>query len=694
MAIDGKGRPTKAQAAKAKELQSWLNCISAYEREFKTWEGRVEKLIQRYRDDRREGDTSQARFNILWSNVQTLLPATFSRLPQPDVSRRFRDNDPVGRVASLILERALDYEISHYPDYRASLTQSVTDRFLGGRGTAWARYEPKIGVSGEDDDAGEQITEDVEEPEEELLYECAPIDYVHWKDFGHSVARTWEEVTRVWRKVYLTRAACVERFGTELGNQIPLDSTPDDLKKNNQAEENDYSRALVYEGWDKESGKAVWISKTLKRFLDEKDDPLNLAGFFPCPKPLYATLTNESLVPVPDFTLYQDQAKELDTLSDRIDGLVKALQVKGCYDASIPEIARLFTEGTNTDMVPVKNWGGFAEKQGLSGAISLVDLKPIAEALREAYAAMEQIKGQVYEITGISDIIRGASVASETATAQQLKGRYASLRLKSYQDEVALFATECLRLKAQIMCGKFDPETLAKIAAVDQLAPEDQQLIGPAMQLLLGERATNPDAGMGHYENPVRSFRVDIAADTLVQIDEQEDKENRMEFLRAISAYLKEALPAGMQSPQSVPLLMAMLKFGVTGFKVGKTIEGAFDEAEAQFKKAAAQPQQQKPDPEMQKLQGEQQLEQMRMQMEDQRNQKEAQMQAALEQQRMQFESQMAYRQAQEDAAFARFEALLKARTQIEVAEISANSTLQASQIGAATMGTQGGMSQ
>ena len=708
MAVDGKGRPTKEQAATQKRLRTWLNAISAYEREFQTWESRVEKIIKRYRDDRREGDTSQARFNILWSNIQTLIPATFSRLPQPDVSRRFRDNDPVGRVASLILERALEFEISHYPDYRATLTQSVADRFLGGRGTAWARYEPHITAvkKGLPED-GDEITEDVDDPEEQLEYECAPIDYVHWRDFGHSIARTWEEVTKVWRRVYLTRDACVERFGKDKGTKIPLDSTPEDLKKNEQTDKSDYARALVYEGWDKETGTAVWISKTLKEFLDEKDDPLGLEGFFPCPKPLYATVTNESLVPVPDFTLYQDQAKELDILSDRIDGLVKALQVKGCYDASIPELARLFTEGNNNDLLPVKNWGGFAEKQGLAGAISLVDLKPIAEALREAYGAMEQIKHQVYEITGISDIIRGTTVASETATAQQLKGKYATLRLKSYQDEVALFATEALRLKAQIMVGKFEPQTLIKISAADQLSPEDQQFVKPAMQLLFGERLTNPDAMLGHYDNPVRSFRIDIAADTLVETDEEEEKNSRMEFLRAIGAFLKEAVPAGQASPQMIPLMMSMLKFAVDGYKVGKTIEGAFDEAEAAAKKAASQPQPPKQDPEMAKVQAQAQAQQaqlqadhqnnqMKMQMEQQRNQMEAQraqqqaqQDAALQQQRMQFDGQLAQQKAQNDDAFQRWEALLKARTAIEVAEISAKATLQNAQIGAATSGTQ-----
>jgi len=122
-----------------KEVQRYEQLISAYDKEFQKWSWRVRKILQRFRDtrDQLSSGTTGARFNILWSNVTTLVPACFSRLPQPDVSRRYKDNDPVGRVAALLLERALDYEVQHYPDYEESLKQVVQDRFLGGRGTAW-----------------------------------------------------------------------------------------------------------------------------------------------------------------------------------------------------------------------------------------------------------------------------------------------------------------------------------------------------------------------------------------------------------------------------------------------------------------------------------------------------------------------------------------------------------------------------
>lgn len=581
-------------AEDSSDVQKWLDHIATYDREFKKWGSRVEKILKRYRDDARNMRDASVKFNVLWSNVQTLVPATFSRLPKPDVTRRFRDNDPVGRVASLILERALDYEIEHYPDYRSTLSADIHDRFLGGRGTAWVRYEPHMKAAEQALPVdGSQVTDDIDEPGEELDYECSPVDYVHWRDFGHTLARTWEETTGVWRIVYLDKAQATERFGEEIAARLPYDSAPQDLKKGDEQKVN-LSRAKVYEIWDKEKLEAKWLCKGVARWLDVRPDPLGLEGFYPCPKPLYATLTNDSLVPVPDFTLYQDQANELDVLADRIDGLVKALQVKGVHDGAIPELARLFTEGQNGDMIPVKNWAAFSEKAGLKGAIDLVDLAPIAAALQSAYMAMDQIKQQVYEITGISDIVRGQTDAGETATAQQIKGQYASLRLRSYQQEVARFATDLLRLKAQIICGQFAPQTIAQMAAVEQLAEQDKQYIGPALELLIGERLQNPDA---KGKNPLRSFRIEIAADTLVQIDEQAEKEARVEFLTATGSFLEKAVQAAQVAPQMVPLLMEMLKWGVTGFKVGKSIEGAFDEATQQLTQAAQQPQPPTPDP-------------------------------------------------------------------------------------------------
>ena len=647
------------------KVELYLNTVTQYDKEFAKWSGRTDKILRRYRDER-QVNSMQSRYNMLWANVSTLKAATFSRMPKADVSRRFKDNDPVGRVASMILERAMDFEITHYGDLKHCLESSVFDRFLGGRGSAWVRYEPKI----ESQDYG--ISEQNEESEESAEYldsEAAPVDYVHWKDFGHEPARTWDEVNRVWRKVYMTRKALVDRFGEELGNKVPLDSSPDDQKYKDS--DGIGKKGLVIELWDRETKKVLWISKSLNEILDERDDPLQLEEFFPCPKPLYATITNETLVPIPDFTLYQDQANALDVLSTRISGLIDALKVRGVYDASEPTLQRLFTEGENNTLIPVKNWPAFSEKQGLRGAIDIVDITPIAMALKNAYEAMAQLKQEIYDITGISDIIRGQSNVIETATSAQIKSQFASLRLKEYQDGVAFYASNILKLKAQIICGQFQPETLVKIGGVSQLSPDDQALVPQAIAML--------------KDNPMRTFRIEVATDSMLYQDEQREKEDRVAFLGAVGQFLERATQASQgMPPEATPLLMDLLKFGVTGYRVGRVLEGEFDNVADAIKEQAKQPKQPKQDPEMMKIQMEAQSRQAELQNETQMRQQEIQLETQKQEAQAQNDMRERQHKAELDQAlekqrleFDAWKSKLENETKIFVAELEAKTKLK-----------------
>jgi hypothetical protein len=649
------------------EAQQWVMCIASYDRAFQKWMKRAEAISKRYRDyDEAEGSKKErADFNILWSNIQTLLPATFARLPKPDVSRRWRDNDPVGRVASLLLERALSFEIEHYYDYKAAMNGCVLDRFLGGRGTAWVRYEPHFSALPGMPDDGVQITEDADEAEplgEQIEYECAPVDYVHWRDFGHSLARTWEEVTAVWRKVYLDRQAVAERFGEEWVSKIPFDTKPAVTTDSQQKTSglNEKHLACIYEIWDKATGNAIWLSKSLGQIIDKRPDPLGLECFFPCPRPLFATMTTDTLVPVPDYKMYQDQAKQLDKLYARIDGLIDMLVVKGVYDAAVPELARLFKEATNGTLIPVKSWQGFSEKAGLKGSLDILDIAPIVAALNEAYAAAERMENSIYQLVGISDIVRGASDPAETYGAQKLKGQYGNMRLRSKQEEVAQFATSLLQIKAEIICSHFQPQTFLRISAADQLTPEDQQLVPQALQLLMGERAFNPEADT--EEGPLAAFRIEVSSDSMVQMDEQQEKAESTQFLGAVSGYISQVTQAAQTSPQILPLAVGLLKFGVTRFKVGKQVEGMIDQMLDDLVKQAQQPQEPKPDPEMIKAQAQIQAKQAEIQAKSQADAQHIEAEKQLELARQQFQSQEEQRRNELEAQRAQYESALEAR--------------------------------
>ena len=676
--------------------EDWYKCIMGYERSYKRWEARVDRIVKKYKDDSRYDRNPNARFNILWSNVQTIQPAIFARLPRPDVSRRFRDNDPIGRVASMMLERALEFEIEHYGDYKSAMNNTVLDRLLGGRGVSWVRYEPHIVGEADENSSdipedGFSVTEDSDEAEtmegmvnenpERIEYECCPVDYVHWKDFGHTIARTWEEVTAVWRRVYMSRPALCERFGEELGYKIPLDTKPEDLKQSYKSDDGVYE-ALIYEIWDKETGKVLWISKSLGKILDERDDPLGLENFWPCPKPLYSTLTTDSLEPIPDFVIYQDQARELDALCDRIDGLINALKVRGVYDASASELQRLFSEGENNTMIPVSNWMAFAEKQGMKGAIDLVDITPFASALQSCYQAMEQVKGQIYELMGIADIQRGQTDPNETLGAQIIKSNNAAGRLKTMQHAVVDFATSLLSIKAQIICNHFTDDTLVKISGAMQLSPQDQQYIPKAIALLRDEAAKN--------------FRIEVTSDSMIYQDEQQEKQDRMQFLQAVGGFMQQAVPMIQAQPELAPMAMEMLKFGVTAFKAGKQLEGIIDQTADEMRTKAQQMQGQPkpPPPEIQKAQMDNQSKMQQIQMQAQVEQAKLQGQMQLEKAKQEYqaqENQLKFQlEQQRNAAdremelkVAQMKMMTERNTQVMLAHINNGAKIEVARIGA-----------
>jgi len=561
------------QPVKPDSSEVWLAEIQSYRKEFDSWGSRGDAIVKRYRDERGSSQLkSERRYNILWSNIQTLRPAVFSKTPKPNVSRRFSDKDDVSRCASRILERSLLYEVEQYTDFFTSVRGSVIDRLLPGRGTVWVRYEPEFGtiqqeytssmpmgeMEGQMSDVAEgefQITST--EEVEIVTHECCPTDYVFWKDFAHSPARTWGEVTWVARRAYLSYDEGVERFGKIFAN-VPKTSV-------SQAEETDNNirkKAAVWEVWDKESKKVIWVAEKFPFILDKRDDPLELDGFFPCPEPLYATLTTDTLVPVPDYAQYQNQATEMDDLTDRIYRLQEALKVVGVYDASTPELAKLLKSEDNT-LVPVKDWAALVEKGGLANGVQFVPVQDIASVLMEMYKARESVKQIIYEITGISDIIRGASVASETATAQAIKSQFASLRLNDMRDDVERFCRDILRIKAEIICTKYQPDVLKAISGIDKT--EDAQFADAAIQLL--------------KDDSMREYSIDIETESLVKPDKTAEQQNRVMFLQTAGTFLQQAIQAGQQVPELSPLLGEMLMFGIRGFKTARPIEAAFEQA-------------------------------------------------------------------------------------------------------------------
>lgn len=627
-------------------------------------------VVQRYRDEREIATDGKVRFNILWSNVAVLSPSLYGRPPKPDVSRRFKDADPVGRLASTILERCLEYEIEQFPAFNAAMSGAVQDRLLPGRGVAWLRSD----------------TADLDKSRVDKEY--SPVEYVYWKDFLHSPARIWEEVWWVAKRSYLTQEAGIERFG-EAFKLVPLEykdensGKPKDKNKDSEPKE-----AKVWEIWNKRTNKVCWIADGYGELLDEKDDPLKLEGFFPCPKPLYATVTTDTLIPVPDYCEYQDQAKELDVLTERINKISRAVKAVGVYNKEFKEIGRMLAEGVDNQMFGVDNWMALAEKNGLKGNVELLDLTTQIQALGALYTAREQVKQTIYEICGISDILRGSTKAEETLGAQELKANFGSLRLRDSQREVARFAADIFKLKSQVI-ALYPPELLLAISGVQGTQDgQNPDLLQAAVALL--------------KESTVRDFRIAVESDTLAQIDEQEEHAKAAEMLEAIGGLLDRALPALQAAPELLPMVSEILKSTMRSYHSGRQLEAATDQSFqllAQRLIAAAQ----NPPPSEAEIEAQAQVQadQMRAQNDAAAAKQKAEFDLAVQAGKLQQEGQLAQQKAQMDERQTklanqvklaiesmndeteRFKAILQSETQLMIAQMGAQATLQSAQMGA-----------
>jgi hypothetical protein len=634
-------------------VRFWKHQIDLSERTYDKFRKQGDKIYKRYRDVRTPREEAATRFNVLWSNVQTRLPALYARNPKPVVEQRYKQKDPVGRMVAEVLERSLEYTITHVNDFYAVMRQCVTDFELPGLGTVWIRYVPHFHkeVLGEDSgkdtaktkEEGLEVTdnEDYDEDdksEDVLRGESTIVDYVYWKDFGFTWARTWEEVRAVWRIVYLEKDEIKERFsieGEEL-DAIPLEYTP--RQATNEKVPLVKKKAVVYEIWDKKKKEVIWLVKNYKKELDHVKDPLKLQNFFPCPRPLFANLVNDELIPSPNFKFYQDQANEIDELSTRIGAITKALKVAGVRDASAEGLDRLLSEGVENALVPVDGWNRLKEAGGLKGAYELLPLEEIAKALGYLRDQRQQLIEDVYQITGMSDIIRGFTDPNETATAQQIKGQFGILRIQDAQTEVQRFARDTLRIMAEVVAG-YDIETLKNISGVQLLVDAEKQAVQLIQQMVQPPAppqgppgappgqpppggppptpppgaASIPPAKKALLEAPsweqiekmlkdpvLRNFHVDIETDSTIRMDEDADRSARLEFLNTASGFLEKAVMAGGQVPPLAPLLGEMLMFGIRSFRQSRSLEQAFETAMHTLETSPPPP---KPDPEQMKVQ-------------------------------------------------------------------------------------------
>lgn len=647
----------------------WIAELDASEKWQREYIVRCAQIIKRYREER-EGQTTTApefrRYAILWSIQQTLQPAVYMRNPQPVVSRRFRDADPVARVASEVLERCLAYSMDAY-DFQSRMLQVRDDYLLIARGQVWTRYVPHVqdaqarGIDTPETE-GAQLTNAPQDEglNESVVYEEALCDHVAYDDFGMEPCRSWDETGYVWRRIYLNRDQLKARFKD--GAKVPLDWKPKDGegKPLPDIEGEAVSKAAIYEIWNKPTGEAIWLSKAFpERVLDRRKDPLGLSDFFPCPRPAMGTTPPDKYIPVPDYIYYQDQAQELDQLTARIGIMVNALKVVGVYAGEQNMMLQNVFQGQDLTLVPVESMGDLKTGGGMKGIIEWFPTEMIVATLKTSFEARQAIENDVYKITGISDLLRGMGDPDATAKAEGIKEAWGSLRVRDRQKELARFARDVLAIKSEVIARKFGIDTLKQMSGVKLLTMAEKQQVEQALQAQqqlmqqaqmtgqqppplpnwvqeaqpLLEQPTWEEVDALLKNDALRAFRVDVETDSTIEVNEREAKASLVEGVTAMVQTMTAAGPIVQAAPYTSPIFAEIMKEITRVFRMSPQIEEIVEKV---FEQAAQQPPAQGegqagPSPQelqlkQQEAQGKLQVDSAKLQQERERTQMEGQL--------------------------------------------------------------------
>jgi hypothetical protein len=228
----------------------------------------------------------------------------------------------------------------------------------------------------------------------------------------------------------------------------------------------------------------------------------------------------------------------------------------------------------------------------------------------------------MFEASGVSDIMRAQGDPRESATAQNLKGKYAGMRLSSRQRAMALYVRDMLRILVEIGVEMFDTEYLAEICNLDlpMTLAERQAMLQQqedmkaahaqavqAFEQMMAERQKVEQMAAeqgGQVQLPpppppppplppmdkvpqtsweevherlrndlTRKITITIETQSTILADETEDKDARIEFLAAFSSFVQQIMPLVGSGQFDMKTAKELLLFGVRAFPKSRTLE-------------------------------------------------------------------------------------------------------------------------
>ena len=512
-----------------KELRDkWQQKIVTSEKKYAQYYELISEIRGYYRNERRKN-----KQNIFWASVETLKPFLYFKQPLPFIVRRHKTSDDIESIAVKILERALTWDMKQF-DFDSVVKYARNDFLLSGMGVLWEQYCPTFRYLG---------SEMLKSNEQVNTVYVSPLTFIT----DTENVNVWEDVEWIARKGCLSLRELADQFNPEIADYL-------------YGHFGDAFCATVYEIWDKPTKSIYYLCPEYPYdFLDVYDDTLHLSGFFPCPKPIMATQTNDGIIPVPDYVEIKSLLDELDGVNNRMRLTMQALKVSGCYDNGFPELANILDK--DVTLISISDFDKLKDAGGLRGIIDFAPIEQYIGALRALAERRQVLINSIYEITGVSDIMRGSSNMRETATAVTQKTNFGTLRNQDRQNDMQRFLKDLLRIKAEIICEQFSPEFLAEFLTLEER--RNMAKVIAAVKLLKTDK--------------LRDMTIDLETDGCYNQDAEEEK--ILKVLQNINEMITLAFGIVSKQPALLPLYKQMIESAVATMPNARQFDAVMDEA-------------------------------------------------------------------------------------------------------------------
>lgn len=343
----------------------------------------------------------------------------------------------------------------------------------------------------------------------------------------------------------------------------------------------------VFEYWDFYAKEVYWFAENSADFITPKGYLLpeeveeneageiearkglyNLDGFFPCPPPLIMNAPTDEFWPVPEYYQLMEIFDEIHTIFSRMMETTRAYRARLMFDSGIEGLAEAINEMPESGAIGISNLSKALVTAGgdVRNVAQYIPTEGIIASLQQLYISLEQRLNTVYRLTGISDMLQGlaSDQTQRTFGERQMTEKYALNQLEEPQRKMQEYVRDCYELITEMALKNFKDSSL-DMYMMPATLPEAQKQDYVAAREMLKQNS--------------KRFRIDLETDSTIALNEQYDKQMRIELTNTLTSALEKTANIAQTSPELANVELHALRYLIQGFRQGKLFQSEILEA-------------------------------------------------------------------------------------------------------------------